>query len=169
MRIAIILTAVTFGLAPSPAEAHPFHFSFAEAQWNAETESLEIALRVESKELEPALRTRQRPKFNLDDDSAGQVVAAYLREHLQFTRGKEKPVEWKWIGMEVKVKETWCYLEVPLAGGPEGITITNTILLAQIPEQVNVMSIAAGDRRQRLHFNANSPRQVVKLESKPDQ
>ena len=82
--LAVLLTG-------SVTEAHPFHVTWAEAEWNSETGMLEVALRVHPGDLENVLRQRTQQQILLADASAEKAVEEYLRETFRFMAPQALP------------------------------------------------------------------------------
>ena len=147
------------------AALHPFHVTFATAEWNAKTKRLEVALRIDPNDLEQAIERREKKEIALEDNQAEQAVESYLRATFLVKSPQGKPVELGWVGYEVEVKRAWLYFEIPLEDGPEGIEIKNTMLFGQVSKQVNIVSLRAGKQGATLKLTSDKPSQRVRLKA----
>jgi hypothetical protein len=164
--LAIVLwAAAQVGLAAS-AEAHPFHFSFAEGTWNEQTQRLEVALRLEPHDLEATLRQHAGRAVTLEAPTTEKLMQEYLQKSVRLETSRGKPAEIRWVGSEIKIKAVWLYFEVPLPHGLEGVKITNTLLLEHLPNQVNVMALSQGEQATALYFSAKKSTLLVQLRQK---
>ena len=78
--ILLMVTGVIFTFERS-AYAHPSHVTIAEAQFNAKTKSLEVALWVQPIDLENALRRRHNKPIDLDrTPKVDELIVEYLNE-----------------------------------------------------------------------------------------
>jgi len=131
------------------APAHKFYASLAQADYNEESKSLEVAIRIFADDLELALTKRAGRAIYLDTTpEVGKLIRAYLQERFEVRDSTGKVAELKWVGMESSVDSMWVYVEAPLAGGVAGAHLRNRILLELYPEQVNTTIIKfAGEKR----------------------
>jgi hypothetical protein len=161
----ILVGGMMAGLAlASGAGAHPFHVTIAEADHNAETGMLEVAIRIYNPgDLEEALSRRVGERVNLErTEDVDEAILAYLKEAIVVERAEGEKAELAWVGKEVTVKTAWLYVEIPLPEGPEGATFTNTLLFEVEPDQVNTMVFGRGKERRSLRFNRSSPTHTLR-------
>ena len=160
----VVLLLAVFWSPTSSISAHPFHVSFAEAEWNADTKMLEVALKVNPNDLEDALRRRTKRRIHLETDAAEKVIVQYLRDSFTVRRGKNKDIPLKWVGSEISVKDAWLYFEFPLQEGLNNITIQNSIL-SHVRDQKNTVSIRNRKQRATLVFSHQKTELPVKFAS----
>ena len=155
LSIAITVAAVAVqATSASAGAAHPFHITIAEADYNKESGTLEVALRIYNPgDLEEALGLRAGERVNLETtEGVDDLIAEYLDETLIVEDASGEKAAIEWVGKEVTVKTAWLYFEVPLPEGPEGSTFTNTLLFEVEPDQSNTMVFGRGDDRASLRF-----------------
>ena len=144
------------------AYAHPFHVSNAEVEWNEESKSLEVALKVWPIDLEEALENETRRSLDLDKtEDIDQLIVSYLQSRFVFHQADGKPAKIDWLGKEISVKSAWLYFEIPLESSPEGIEVENRLFLEQLPDQVNLLQFKTGRKRMTLRFAADQPKQKI--------
>jgi len=141
--------------------AHPFHTSLAEAEWNREKSQLEIALRVDANDLEQALRKRSGAALVLENATAERSLEGYVRQMWQVRGADGTEAGLSWVGYEVEGRNAWLYFAVPLPKGWTGATVTHRVLLEEIPEQSNLLVLreVARGTRCTLRFHREQPTQ----------
>ncbi len=148
--------------------AHPIHTSVAEADYNATTRTLEVALRVFADDFEAALTTREQRKISLARTPTGEfetLTRAYLAQHFTVKSPAGAAVPLRWIGRELKesANELWLFFEVPLPDGVEGATIHHAMLRAEFSNQINSVLVRDGSRRTTLVFLPSHREKRVKF------
>lgn len=148
--------------------AHPGHSSYAEADYNAATGRLEIALRVSAEDLEAALTRRaQRPIARERTPAAefDRLAQAYLAESFTVKAGDGTPAPHRWIGRELKgsTDELWLYFEADLPGGVTGARLRHAVLLEVNPGQLNSVRVRAGPREVILVFHPDPGEKTVQF------
>lgn len=76
--------------------AHPFHTSLTEMDWNPQARSWEVGLRVDANDLESAIRLHcggQSPHFLIDDQSATDLIKAYIAERFRLSAPSNRALE----------------------------------------------------------------------------
>lgn len=113
---------------------HPFHVSVAEAQWNESLDRLQVALRLNPRDLEHCLGQTTSKRVVLDGMSEKDVralVEPYLRNRIFLSNSpgslggevkaedrdtpeamKDRHERFHWIGCEQDVRYTWVYFEL---------------------------------------------------------
>ena len=168
MYRAFLLLLVAFSLTTT-VFAHSSHVSVAQADWNAKSQKLEVALRVHAIDLERVIRVRTGKNLNLDDTKdVEKAVIAYLTENFivgrEFEKPKSgrsqkvlKPQKMEWVGMEVEIKYAWLYFEVPLKEGIEGTRFSNTMFFEHLTNQANTINLKHGKQRTSVVSTKGKP------------
>lgn len=137
------------------ASAHPVHATFAEAVWNPKTNSIEVALRIRSVDLEKTLSTGRVKAIDLKKSSGvDSLIQAYLDKTFTLTLPDKKILKPKWSDKEVGLINTWLYFEFPLKGDqlPGNCSISNTVFFNEFKGQRNVIEFRQGTSRKILSF-----------------
>lgn len=158
LLIIVLLSGVSPWLAPpagaSPAAAaHKYYTSLAQVEYNAESKTVEVALRVFADDLELALTRRAGRAVKLDGTKdADRMVLDYLRETFEIKNpaGRAKGLEL--VGMEVRSEVAWVYLEAEMPEGLAGARLRDHILFELFDEQVNVVRVRYAGGRTDLVF-----------------
>lgn len=155
------------------AAAHPFHVSVAEAEWNAETRRLEVALRLAPEDLEAALSQRSDTKVRLEDsEQVDAMIVDYLNAHFSLRKTNEeeepRPLALKWIGKEVSTKSAWLYFEIDAPDGVAGLELRNDLLVDHEETQINTVVLREGQRKLTLRFDKKHTAEIVTFEERPE-
>jgi hypothetical protein len=163
--IAALMVAATLAV---PLRAHEFHVSIAEVEWNAESTSLEVALRVKPEDLEEALALRHKMKHVDLDLTSGvdSLIALYLRERFEVVEPSGKRAQPTWVGQEVTPRAAWLYFEFPFTHTPSGVMLRNRIFFETAAKQVNTVNLRAGERRATLTFSREAPEHEIDFDAK---
>ncbi|MEL6895141.1 MAG: DUF6702 family protein, partial [Planctomycetota bacterium] len=159
-----MMPSMLFSLLLFGVLCHPFHTTVGEAQWNPRSGHLEVAVRIEPRDLKLAIADFERAANpqeirvdNLEDAKTQKRIAAYLREHLRLQIEKKTdagPARWvagnvRWVGAELNEKgnQIWAYLELERPTGKEqaplrgDLYLENRIGMQQHPLQINTMTL----------------------------
>lgn len=166
--VTFVVVCALFACASSSSSAHPFHVSFAEAEWNAGTKSLEVALKLHPNDLEQALRRLTKRRIKLEANAAEAAIVKYLRNTFVVKDKKKRNAALTWVGSEISVKEAWLYFEFSLPDGLENISITNSVM-SHVQGQKNTVFIRDGKRRTTLVFSEHQVALPVKFTSSKPQ
>lgn len=148
----LTVTALAFVLLSSPLSiqvaAHKYYVSLAQAEYNDQTKTLEIAVRVFADDLELALTRAEKRAVYLDKTTdVSTLILAYLQTRFEIQNGKGETQKFKWIGIETKVDAVWIYIETPMPEGLTGARARNTLFFELYPEQLNTVNFKAGTKR----------------------
>lgn len=132
--------------------SHPFHTSITTCEYNAETDNLEISLRIFTEDLEQAIGhplENMKPGTSIEKDSA---VRAYVKKNLSL-RNQGVSLSPIYIGRETEYDITYLYLEVPSFPEEEKqFEIKQTILFDQFEDQSNIVHLKVGEQKQSLFY-----------------
>ena len=167
-RGAIFRTLAIVGLvAATPTLAHPIHRSIAEADFNADKRTLQVAVRVFADDFEDALSAHAKKKISLEKTPAIEIDAAaraYLAERFIIKSPDGSLAAQHWIGRELKdaENEVWMYFEVTLPG-IEGARIHHALLSEHFRDQLNSVLVRDGPRKTTLVFLPSHREKIVRF------
>ena len=152
----VLLTLSCLLLLGGISLAHPRHASIAEAEWNAKTGRLEIAMQVNPVDLEQALRRLAERPIDLDKSKGiDRLMQKYVARSFFVREPDGDRAKLIWVGYEADLKDAWLYFEVPLKKGPENVTFGSAFFLELLPDQANTINFRIGKLRKSLTFTAD--------------
>ena len=157
---------LTLFVIASPLLAHQFYVTITQIDANAEAKSLEITVKIFTDDIEKTLEKETHEKLRLgskrQNPRAGDLIFNYLRKNLKL-QIDGKPAELDFVGFEVELDVTWCYLEVPKVPDPKKITIRNTILLDAFDAQTNIVHFKIGKEQKSLLLHKDKIKDLVEF------
>jgi Domain of unknown function (DUF6702) len=187
--IAIVICVV----AANTAVAHPFHTSIAEVEWNSAAARFEVAMRVNSLELERALAAVHGVPVNLDNaEHAEPLVRNYVSERFSI-RTADHDNRVTWVGMEIEKLDVWVYFEMSVGSDgrpsrpprndvairpaetvastpkhrrtncPSSVVIRNSVLTELNPLQVNFVNVTVANVTTSAHLTNETPAASLRL------
>ncbi|MDP2138983.1 MAG: hypothetical protein Q8J74_14120 [Candidatus Didemnitutus sp.] len=162
--------ALGFGAVLTTASAHPTHVSLAEADYNRDTQRLEIAVTVFADDLLLALRRPTAAPASFTTTPAAELdalIRAYLGANFHVRANDGSAQTLHWVGRELDQDDgeqrLWLYFESPLPGGPDGVRLHHGLLHDTIPQQRNTVAVRDGARRTTLVFTRGDSAKMVRF------
>ena len=94
---------------------HPFYVSMTDINYNDNTRSLEISVRIFTDDFENTLRKYHTEKIDIlhpaNKEQMNNYVNEYIQQHLQI-KLNDKAVKLNFIGYEQQSESIWTYFEV---------------------------------------------------------
>jgi hypothetical protein len=136
---------------------HPFFVSVTEVNHNQKNKAIEISSKIFFDDLELEIEKEFNVKFDIikptDKAKVNALIADYLKKHLQIKLdGKIYPMNF--IGYEIQEDAAWCYLEIPKINKVSKIEINNNILYQLHKEQINMLNVTVGGKRQSTKLDS---------------
>lgn len=133
--------------------AHPFYVSVCQIDYNSDTNSLEITLKLFTDDLETALTGNDAEELYLgtgqEVENADSLISAYIAQHLSIdVEGKRQA--WQYLGKEVDIEATWCYLEITEVPVFSEVKLGSRIFLEAFETQQNIIHVAVGKQKKSL-------------------
>lgn len=174
--------------------AHPFHTTFAEIEWNAETQRFEVALQLPGLQIDEELSRIHKRRINTETTAdAESLLLDYVTGRFEITDKSHGRCRIHWVGMEVELRDVWTYFEVelienaPTSGAAtvsedsgalsksdpklqtvsssiHGLTLSNRILTDVLAGQLNMASIIVENQRASLNLTAEQPRGEISFQ-----
>lgn len=169
-----LLGAIALFLCPALSLAHPIHSSLAEADYDRETEKLEVALRVFADDFEAALSARAKKKISLEKTPAAELEAlirAYVAETFTVKARDGSTGAHQWIGRDLKdaANELWLFFEVTVRGGIDGAKLRHGVLADHFSDQLNTVQLRDDQgRKLSLVFLPTHAEKVVRFRPEVD-
>lgn len=144
------------------AGAHAYHASIMEARLNPGKQQLEVALKVFTDDLETALSSGQPRRVSLAETPAAQLnslLAGYLRRTVAVGTKPGEALPLSYLGQQVEKDAHWLYFSVKLPATARGLTLRHRLLLEQFPDQMNIVNLEAGGKKQSALFRDGNEEQ----------
>lgn len=148
---------------------HPVHATFAEAQWNPKTQSIEVSLRLRGVDLESAISDQIKGKVDLEKSkNINQLIEGYLSKNFYVVLPSGKNVYASYSDKEIGITNTWIFFSFKIGEKqePHLCKIRNTIFFDDLDGQKNVIEYRVGDRKKILSFEGNNREVSLKLNQK---
>lgn len=150
--LAIILTSFT---QKKPA-LHPFHVSVTEINHNAPDKTLEISCKLFTDDFEKILAKNYKTRVDLGKEefktAMDSLVKKYINSHLSI-KANGRATRFDYLGFETDKEATYAYIEVSEVSSVSKMEIFNSILYDQFDDQLNIMHIVVGGKRQSTKLN----------------
>ena len=148
LLFSILLTA------PFNAAAHPYHVSIAEVKYNAKAQSLEIALKIFTDDLEKTLSEKAgKPVVLTSDGAVVKMLEAYFQKNFQVTLPQNQVALSRSFGFEKEDDAHWFYLDIPLkADQLKDARLRNQVLLETFSDQINLTNLEINGKKRTLIF-----------------
>jgi hypothetical protein len=168
--IAYSLLLIAYGSLAQPALAHPVHTSAARADYNAETQRLEVSIPLDADDATHVISQRTNRRVVLEREPAEELtklLQAWLRERFHALDAVGQPLVLTWVGHELKEESPhctlWLHFEIPAPAGPEGLRLAHLLLTDEFPGQENTLRVRAAGRECVLSFRRGAAPKPVAL------
>ena len=165
MRLLTALAALLLlvPLAGAGPRLHAYHSTITELRYNAAKKQLELAVKVFTDDFEKALSQGQPARVNLTDAGPRPLVlaTAYLQRTLQVSTPAGAPLQVQVLGMQAENDGYWFYCKVPLPGSLPGVKLRQAVLLDAFADQMNIVNVEAGGRKQSALFRAGHEQELL--------
>ena len=146
---------------------HKYHTSFTRIDYNKETKSLEVSIKVFAHDLLPTLNKRLGTKVDLENTkNIDKILQDYLAEKFVFKTNTGEAIHFKWVGKELETEIIRFYIEIPFNGELENAEIKNTMFFETFARQVNLISIYYGDKKSDLAFKVGDKFKTIENNKK---
>jgi hypothetical protein len=145
--------------------AHTFHASIAQVDFISSKQTMEVIIWIHSEDIEGRMRQQLGRNASLDKSKdAERFLKEYLRGHFVLKDRAGKALGMQWVGVEARTHFVAVFFEVPAPNGIADVTLTNKILLAMLPDQVNTVKVKVdGKERNELVFDNRGALRMQRL------
>ncbi|MGH1364833.1 MAG: DUF6702 family protein [Calditrichia bacterium] len=140
--------------------------SICDIEFNSETSTLEITLKLFTDDLENTLQ-QGKNKLHLGEEGESATADSLLESYLKRVfaiQVNSKPTDCTFIGKEYEDDVTFCYLEITTEVMPKQLTIDNRVLMKEIPSQVNLVHIRSGENKKSVLLRDGQSEKSVSFE-----
>ncbi|HVF98080.1 MAG TPA: DUF6702 family protein [Flavisolibacter sp.] len=141
------------GIANEANEAakHPFYISVTEVSHNATDKTLEISCKFFADDFEQTIEKVSKAALDIslakDKAAFDKYIPDYVSRHLTLLVDN-KPVMLSYVGFEKEKESAFAYFEVKNITAARSISITNSLLHDFTNQQINIMHVTVGGKRQ---------------------
>lgn len=143
-RILVVLFLIT-GLSFVPCKAHKFYVSLVRIEQNNNSNSFEITFKIFTDDLENALELSSNENLRIgtkwEYEKTDSILWNYVKKHFGIWVNGTK-MNLIFIGKEVELDVTWCYVEVMELGRVETISVFDDMLIELFIDQVNIVQVS---------------------------
>lgn len=131
---------------------HPGHMTRLEIRVSDDAKHLEVAMRIQSADLESALKRQLNKPVDVQtmlDHDAKQLIGHYLRQTLSLDGEKLSDDDYRWVGWQRQPREVWIYFELPVLTGQAQTVKLRIGSLFEVESELRhvvVLDSNAGDR-----------------------
>lgn len=143
---------------------HPFYVSVTEIEYSSKSKELGIAFKTFPDDLEEALRNYSGKKLDLSNKSNqqnNQLIAVYLKEHLQIEINQSKK-EMNYLGFEIDKEAIWIYFNIPKINSIKQLKVSSDVMYEYKPEQTNIVHININGQSTSYKLNAPNKEILIK-------
>ncbi|WP_346860253.1 DUF6702 family protein [uncultured Draconibacterium sp.] len=142
-KIYIILILVSV-LSIKSVGAHPFYVSICQVEYNKETKSLEMALKVFADDLLLGLENEGITKLFLGEEKENPKTDEYIFDYLKLQmkfKINQKDAEFSYVGKEMENSVVWIYLEIVNVDDLQTAEVETKLLTEVRETQNNIVQI----------------------------
>jgi hypothetical protein len=159
----ILLFAVLFPLVGAAPSLHADHATLTEVRYNAAKKQLELSVKVFTDDFEKAISQGQPAHVSLTESGPRPLAlaSAYVQRTLQISTPAGAPLPLQVLGMQAENDGHWLYCKVSLPGPMPGVKMRHAMMLDVFGDEVNIVNIEAGSKKQSALFRAGQEQQVL--------
>lgn len=167
MKLILLLCAFLCLPLAESENAHEFHVSKCEIDYNTAESALQITLHIFLDDLELSMQAQGTEKQFLCTEkelqNAEAVYFEYLKRNFQITLDNGEIADYQWIGKEISddLAAVWTYLEVTNVANLSGLSVENTVLMDVHDDQKNIVQIKGGGAKGYFLLQRGKEKQSV--------
>ena len=135
---------------------HPFYLSVTELKFNAAEQRIQGSVKIFVNDLEASLKTIHKKPVDLinikDTLTTQRILQNYLSSHLSI-QVNGKFIDYQQIGFEREQETIWLFIESSVCETPKKVSIQNSILYDQLPQQMNIVHFEVLDQTKSSKLN----------------
>lgn len=135
---------------------HPFYVSVTEITQNSTARSLEVSCKFFADDFEETLQNAYKMQLDVTAESErptlDRLIPDYVSKRLQMM-ADGKPLKLSYVGYEKDKEAVYCYFEVNEQPPVKSLAIMNTLLHDFRHEQINIMHVTIGGKRQSIKLD----------------
>lgn len=136
--------------------AHPFYVSICQLNFNRETSSVEISLKIFADDLGAGLEKAGHRNLYLgeskEDPKTDSYLFEYLKSKLRF-KINGQPVSYQFVGKELDDAVVWTYLEIQHVNDLKSVEAECSVLVEVYDTQSNIVQVEKDKEIKNLLLN----------------
>jgi hypothetical protein len=145
--------------------AHPFHSSIVSLEFNNNSRSIEITMRVFANDLEKTINQIYNSNIVIDNDDNMRDIDSLIFNYINktiFLSINEKECDLSWIGKEFETDIVWLYLEIlDLDKKIKKIISENRFLFSSFEDQLNIMNFYIHGKQKTVMTHKDKPVDIL--------
>ncbi len=145
---------------------HEFYISVTQIDHNPKNESLEITVKMFTDDIENAIETFENVELNLgnekEHESSTDFIKNYVIENFELSQNG-KDIDLEFLGKEVELDITWCYLEAKNIKNISSLTVENNLLIDILETQTNIVHVKYKDQNSSLMLNKGKTKDKIEF------
>ncbi len=129
---------------------HPYYVSIFEVLHNADTRTVQIAIKVFATDIELALQAESQQDFFIGKPNelpkVDSLITEYFQKHFSLISDGE-PLELNYIGKETELEAIWCYFESQPVEIPHKLNVSSTVFLELFDLQNNIVHTQVANKK----------------------
>lgn len=161
LLLACCTTAVL--LVASAFADHKFYFSNVSVFINPRTQITECTIKLFYDDIELALTQKTGKKIQFHQQANSEIspyLSEYLAEHFSIAMDNNAVMA-RWVGYEMEGDLVICYIEYPYPAALHALEVKSDVLVAQFPDQKNVVQVEYNGSTQTILLDKNKTTQTV--------
>ncbi len=140
--------------------SHPLHVSLTSIEYSSNTKMLNIAVKMNTEDLELAIGHNYGIMLNLNKENELKDYDKYINNYfikaLQIIMNDSDKLQLTLNRKETEEGSTWLFFDLPYKELPAKITIKNALLLDVIMEQTNMVILTHNGKETGFKLNFNN-------------
>lgn len=160
----LLLAIVLVGMS---SQAHEYYIAIFEINESRDGKSLQISAKLIAHDVEEAMMRQDYPYLNMNSrnehpDSDSLLFDYFSKNFSVMINQNKAPMVF--VGKELALDEDlWIYIEIPLTETTDSITLHNTILIREFPQQQNIVYSKIGAVNKTTIFTNEITEQSITL------
>jgi hypothetical protein len=124
--------------------SHPLHVTFSELNYNKDSKTIELSIRIFTDDFETTLRSYSSAKVDLTHPSDKKTTEKWMNDYIQknfvlYIDSKLQTLQF--VGYEIKGESVWVYFESVVSAVPKKFNVINQLLYDFSNKQMNLIRV----------------------------
>lgn len=146
------------------ARSHDFYVSITQLKWKENR--WQGTVKLFKDDVQTCFRERYGEQVVFDSpqhrERVDSLLNLWLLEEVRLTAGN-RLIPFRYAGMEAEPELLWVYFETDQTETTQSLTVRNSLLMTEFPEQLNLVHLEAGSARASLYLRSTDFIQTADL------